>query len=719
MTTTTCSDLPGTISFLDRKTPQAKSGDYLLTVKHTLQAQGTSPINETYTASRPFSVAGYRYQLPGNEIHACFPPQGNMGRYSNVFPHIALKNSTFPYERKSSPDGGKPWLALLLLDEVDLKSKNRTLQAEWTVDKAVFKQAFKEPAAADPAWQWLLEGNFLERLQPDTDAICRVIRLPDKRRSESDPDNKQIKRILALLKQTRNGQQLPLSFLRQLSFSSLSLPDITAELAQSEDTPVRVIDLAQETWKRLAPKYEELEWLVHVRDVTINGKNEERSVITTNRLPDYGGKYRLHLVSLENRYNADGQWKNPAAYVRLVSLKEWSFSCLDDNRKFENILRTLDVNRFQPPPVAQTTNQQQQSAELILLPHQTRSGGKTISYYRSPLLGGPDGTTIEQAALPFPAKNADALLRFDPDTGIFETQYAAAYEMGRLLTLKTPETAFDILKWKQKLYREKVSWEQLAQNTHLPLQQTTEENKPAAPEELIKFPEKIGEWVNSLFSLKYIPFAMLVPDERMLPKESIRFFHLDLLWIEALLDGALSIGRVTNRDVKQDVETREVNPLKAINFPDYSGFLVRSEAVSGWPDLDTKALQNDAPLKRLRMERLADDILICIFEGNLSTAELFLKPEGLHGGVMEKEQQHVKTWKNPNAPEQPLPNTKTVLKCLDPTTRTIDLTQWIAAIPSKAISDEPNPKMDSGLYSMQMIEGLPKIRFHRNEEASS
>ena len=41
-----------------------------------------------------------------------------------------------------------------------------------------------------------------------------------------------------------------------------------------------------------------------------------------------------------------------------------------------------------------------------------------------------------------------------------------------------------------------------------------------------------------------VPFHYLVPDERMLPPESIRFFYLDPGWIATLIQGATSVGRL-------------------------------------------------------------------------------------------------------------------------------------------------------------------------------
>jgi hypothetical protein len=59
----------------------------------------------------------------------------------------------------------------------------------------------------------------------------------------------------------------------------------------------------------------------------------------------------------------------------------------------------------------------------------------------------------------------------------------------------------------------------------------------------ISVPADIAAWLGRLLTLAGVPFGYLVPDEVMLPPESIRFFRLNETWIRALLDGAFSLGR--------------------------------------------------------------------------------------------------------------------------------------------------------------------------------
>ena len=59
----------------------------------------------------------------------------------------------------------------------------------------------------------------------------------------------------------------------------------------------------------------------------------------------------------------------------------------------------------------------------------------------------------------------------------------------------------------------------------------------------VTVPSDIAAWLGRLLTMAGVPFGYLVPDEGMLPPESIRFFRLDERWVTALLDGAFSLGR--------------------------------------------------------------------------------------------------------------------------------------------------------------------------------
>jgi hypothetical protein len=177
--------------------------------------------------------------------------------------------------------------------------------------------------------------------------------------------------------------------------------------------------------------------------------------------------------------------------------------------------------------------------------------------------------------------------------------------------------------------------------------------------ETYQIPNDIREWLGHRLLLYAIPFNYLVPEEDMLPPESIRFFYLDPGWMKCLLEGACSVGRSSTVDEVLDQHLRnnffnlaeeeagELRPKangerggqkKRLNWP-LTGFLIRSVVVEGWPGLEMKAKGVDAlgniidPLEPLRIDRLNPEIMLCIFNGKVTEIEIKQPPEGMHFGA--------------------------------------------------------------------------------------
>jgi len=198
----------------------------------------------------------------------------------------------------------------------------------------------------------------------------------------------------------------------------------------------------------------------------------------------------------------------------------------------------------------------------------------------------------------------------------------------------------------------------------------------------VAVPQPIARWLGRLRTLAGIPFGYLVPDEAMLPPESIRFFRIDTAWTQALLDGAFSLGRdltaqadaaamALDRAVAPAVHAaaraaapRRVRPLamaaSAGPAPDpapadpgpapvdpgqlvvWTGFLMRSRVVTEYPGLGVNAFPDGADdtdpaamLPIVRLDRLGpdSDTLICIVDGDAASFEIHEPPEHLHFGV--------------------------------------------------------------------------------------
>lgn len=199
-------------------------------------------------------------------------------------------------------------------------------------------------------------------------------------------------------------------------------------------------------------------------------------------------------------------------------------------------------------------------------------------------------------------------------------------------------------------------------------------------------PEDIRMYAAKLRLLHFVPLSYIIADESMLPSESIRFFCLDENWINALVDGALSMGRATVEDCKCDkirLETimnasslrlhfprlekmhprhvdsalnvfkingkirdglsaeefigREFTVNDAVTDGLITGFIMRSELVRRAKDLNVAAYSGDAQIPPLRLDDLSDDIIIGLYDGKITSLKISEPQTGLTFGLNENE----------------------------------------------------------------------------------
>ena len=166
----------------------------------------------------------------------------------------------------------------------------------------------------------------------------------------------------------------------------------------------------------------------------------------------------------------------------------------------------------------------------------------------------------------------------------------------------------------------------------------------------------------SKWSFSASAYTYLVPDSRLLPPESIRFFYLDRSWTDRLVDGALAVGKVGTRELAHtqrhapavhlsidDSESlvRDLQRRRITNFADVkqdggrerveadkvTGFLLRSGLVSGWPHLEVRAFLAGTRLTILRLERLAPSVLIALFRDVPDKVEIEEPHHGVQFGI--------------------------------------------------------------------------------------
>lgn len=182
-------------------------------------------------------------------------------------------------------------------------------------------------------------------------------------------------------------------------------------------------------------------------------------------------------------------------------------------------------------------------------------------------------------------------------------------------------------------------------------------------------PDAVRTWLGRLKLLYGVPIQYLVPDEGMLPPESIRFFYLDDNWVDALVDGAFSIGRTlsTDEDAASLTLDRAAAPtvdarsddasagiraaalgvsVPDVSFQTVAGFLLRSSLVADHPGMGVNAYpqggtpedgndENIVLLDILRLERLGpnSDTMLCLIAGDPVRIDVHEAPEALHYGI--------------------------------------------------------------------------------------
>lgn len=182
--------------------------------------------------------------------------------------------------------------------------------------------------------------------------------------------------------------------------------------------------------------------------------------------------------------------------------------------------------------------------------------------------------------------------------------------------------------------------------------------------------DDIANWLAERYLLVGVPFESLAPISEILPSESLRFFYLDSNWLDSLVEGALHIGVASSRDVfYQDLmkdllwstlqtalgtlrdnllgdQAHKTPAGSTIPFDQESlaGMLLRSSLVANWPGLEFRAftgytdtngeIRSDPAtwMKALRIERLSEDVMLCLWPAIPAVVTIDEPREGIQFG---------------------------------------------------------------------------------------
>jgi hypothetical protein len=420
----------GQIQFAEACHPPLVAGEYQAAMTQFIRDPDNPDIpwnSDPYLSELVFAVDAPRFTLNPAEIDSVYPPVNEIGRFDNALPHVVFTRRTLPWERTLDgmpPKLGRafpPWMGLLLLEEDELLILDETGQ-----ETGRSHQVKSLPVACTDQ-DSLLFARDESVLVPDL--------------GQSGPGDKAD----------------PESRIRSQKWEK--------EKFQYQNESCLAIDLPAELFKAVAPRTDDLAYLAHARQVDTSDKevlgiNDKGwfSLVIGNRVPRADQSHCALLVSLEGCQDRLKEGWKPAdgQFVRLAVLCSWKFTCKGSN-DFKARMNQLNIggpktnesgdSKLVPDAWLHLPNEEYDDNSLAVkniingayargytvFNHVMRQGEKTVSWYRGPLV---PLNYDKPAQVQEPVANADELLRYDPDTGLFELTYAAAWQLGRLLALQ-------------------------------------------------------------------------------------------------------------------------------------------------------------------------------------------------------------------------------------------------------------------------------------------
>ena len=657
---------PGEMEVYVNSLPGLTAGSYQISVTQSLPNSATD--NFTTTAPQSFAVAGPQFVLDSAEVHAMFPPANANGNYGQCTPFVVLRNAALPWERLIVNDNSIPWLALLVFqsDEVTLNRTTDSPQITGSVqDFLAPEEGVVKPSINSTDLPPSVLGTSMNSIRVTTDVFTAVM--------------------------PRLVELSSLSHVRQIDADSQAVPATGVEDIFSIVMANRFPNSESEGGGQLgATNYVHLVsleglqgWLVDQPVWPEGAKFVQMASLAAWRfvsIPQPGQTFEDLATALVRAGIPDREallLRIPATFPRLSEgFTALSYHTLPGPDTFAWYRGPFVPFPAQPLPAG--IDVYRHSAQAII--YDQADGVFDNSYAAAFNIG-------RLTALADPVF-LDALRSIRARIGSLNARLLERSKMPHLEGLTIEELAAPGVTRKSfvRLVNQGLSAELSAcfraKQTHARPERTRMlpgsflfpgEQLPSAPAAQARwFMEKpqvsaflleqvqadlpaLADWLAKLALLYGISFNHLVPDQRMLPAESIRFFLVDPGWLKVLLDGALAIGINSSRE--QQAHTLIADPLltstieripevrgellrrKRARYPlpqmPVAGMLLRSALVSGTPGLQVQGLLAGKDAGILRMDRLAPGVLLVLWDQIPDTVNISQPSQGILFGVRD------------------------------------------------------------------------------------
>jgi hypothetical protein len=537
-----------------------------------------------------FGVDAARFTLNADDIYSVYPPANTTGQYNNQLPHIVFNRRTLPWERTidgkiPNIDLPIPWMALLLLNEDDMKS----LKIEQTKLADVLDSGQSDPITRpqiggfeSPLDLKLMEWEVL-------DQKCLTIDLSQEQYLKYLPNKKD------------------LTYLAHSKIVTIDHKDPNG-----------------------------------IGDV-VDSKGYF-SVIVGTRIVQKNQTYTAVVVSLEGHEGYLDKRQNTEGSIRMVVLANWSFIC-EGTETFETLLKKIQVKSLtlQSSLPSGHVLEKYINNGYVPMRHQMRNGAKNISWYRGAFVPN-KGDLASTNFIKFSC--SDTALYYDEGTGFLDISISAAWELGKIMALNNQEFTKAMVAWNNdpvkssgEIAPQTIKKAQLIQWLNDKKIDDSLSNNRDLTQSYKPFPDVVKTYLNSIARLEGVQLSYIIPNLKLIctdqgNPDTLTLFYIDPRWIFALLDGAVSLSRELRTDTKTQVE----DIMKEIYGTDVvTGFLLHSKLVSGWRGVEIKALgeNNELLTTKLRFERITPNIFLGIFQGKINEIIVTQPYEGLHFGLKE------------------------------------------------------------------------------------
>ena len=439
-----------------------------------------------------FTVRSPRFVIPPDQVLSTFPPANAEGSFGSRLPQVVIKRRTLPWERTVGDSGDEvddpPWLALVLIAEGEGEFVANSPTSECFTPDLELPNGDAEPAEVPVANHLRIRQSMVSQIFPTQQDVellahARAVDINDTELMMGDDDgylSVVVSNRLPMGGRDADGNDVPVRYLACL----INLEGQYTRLLDRSPDPVDLTSPILVTYI----DYPTMARTDHARMGTGHGDGSDDSDGDDGRRTPFvaganavvsdfplaeaatnAGHRRVNewtvteseTTTLYERMArpwsigdgftdiiVDGELIDPT--LRFPVLLHWSFTSYGD-QTFRSLMENLSSGLIGSIDTDRTAIDGRPPIDVVEtghvgLPHRTREGDVTTSWYRGPLLPHPPPPVTTGNRLPL-AHSSDQLRIVVPDRRE-DLSLAAAFEIGRLLALSRPSIVAALMRWR-------------------------------------------------------------------------------------------------------------------------------------------------------------------------------------------------------------------------------------------------------------------------------